>query len=81
MFQLSINVILVHVFKYYSNLQVIEHFTSHFFLYVGVEHGQTIRLKVGKQELFVTLQVSPDDDNQNVQIPLSIIFLAVIVNK
>lgn len=23
----------------------------------GVEHGQTIRLKVGKQDLFVTLQV------------------------
>ena len=82
MFQLSINVILVHVFKYYSNLQVLEHFTSYFFfLYVGVEHGQTIRLKVGKQELFVTLQVSPDIDNQNVQIPLSIIFLAVIVKK
>ena len=61
--QSSINVILVHVLnitqicKLYNILQVI------FFLYVGVEHGQTIRLKVGKQELFVTLQVSPDDDN------------------
>lgn len=30
----------------------------------GVEHGQTIRLKVGKQELFVTLQVSSFEKRQ-----------------